>query len=105
MKIKWKKVKCMTIVLCSKGYPIKYESGNQIFGLESVKDDTSKVFHAGTSLEKDKLLTAGGRVLCVVGMGDNTKEAQRNSYKSVGKITWEDEFHRNDIGYRAIESE
>jgi phosphoribosylamine---glycine ligase len=103
--VQWSKKVALGVVMAAGGYPIKYESGNQIFGLESVKDDTSKVFHAGTSLEKDKLLTAGGRVLCVVGMGDNTKEAQQTSYKSVGKITWEDEFHRNDIGYRAIESE
>lgn len=102
-KVRWNKKVALGVVMAAGGYPIKYESGKQIFGLESVKDDTSKVFHAGTSLEKDKLLTAGGRVLCVVGMGDNTKEAQRNSYKSVGKITWEDEFHRNDIGYKAIE--
>jgi phosphoribosylamine--glycine ligase len=103
--VQWSKKVALGVVMAAGGYPIKYESGKQIFGLESVKDDTSKVFHAGTSLEKDKLLTAGGRVLCVVGMGDNTKEAQQTSYKSVGKITWEDEFHRNDIGYRAIESE
>ena len=72
-KVRWNKKVALGVVMAAGGYPIKYESGKQIFGLESVKDDTSKVFHAGTSLEKDTLLHAGGRVLCEVGMGENTK--------------------------------
>ena len=103
--VKWSKKIALGVVMAAGGYPIKYENGKQISGLELVNDDSSKVFHAGTSLKNDKFLTTGGRVLCVVGMGNNTKEAQQNSYKSVAKITWDDEFHRDDIGYRAIEKE
>tara|TARA_B110000459_G_C16602579_1_gene491863 strand:- start:1133 stop:2413 length:1281 start_codon:yes stop_codon:yes gene_type:complete len=104
-KVQWSKKVALGVVMAAGGYPVKYKNGKKISGLELVNDDSSKVFHAGTLLKNDEFLTAGGRVLCVVGMGNNTKEAQQNSYKSVAKITWDDEFHRDDIGYRAIEKE
>ena len=76
-----------------------------IGGLADVPD-SAKVFHAGTTLDADgKVVSAGGRVLCVTALGDSVAEAQRNAYAGVAKVSWANEFHRNDIGWRAIERE
>ena len=85
------------------GYPIKYTKGDKISGLNSIDKDNAKVFHAGTILKENEILTAGGRVLCVVGMGNDIHNAQKNSYENVTKISWKDEYHRNDIGSKAID--
>lgn len=65
-----------------------------------------KVFHAGTALDaQGNVISAGGRVLCVAALGDSVADAQRNAYAGVDKIRWANEFHRNDIGWRAIARE
>ncbi|MEC7860627.1 MAG: phosphoribosylamine--glycine ligase [Pseudomonadota bacterium] len=101
----WSEDVALGVVMAAGGYPIKYESGYPINGLEGIDSENIKVFHAGTSLKERKILTSGGRVLCVVGKGKTTHEAQKASYAAVEKINWTDEFHRSDIGYRAIKRE
>ncbi|MDX1480910.1 MAG: phosphoribosylamine--glycine ligase [Woeseiaceae bacterium] len=100
----WDPRAALGVVMAAGGYPGDYERGHPIEGLDSVAADC-KVFHAGTALEGDRVVTAGGRVLCVVGMGDTVGKAKDNAYAAVAGITWRDEFHRGDIGYRAIRRE
>jgi phosphoribosylamine--glycine ligase len=66
---------------------------------------SAKVFHAGTRLVDGEVVTAGGRVLCVCALGDTVADAQRHAYETVAEISWQGEFHRTDIGWRAIERE
>ena len=93
------------VVMSAGGYPRGYAKGKVIEGLDSADSDTTKVFHAGTKMDGDSIVTNGGRVLCVVGLGDDVTNAQQEAYKAVKKITWHDAFCRTDIGYRAIQRE
>ena len=99
----WDEKVALGVVMAAGGYPIKYTKGDKISGLNSIDKDNAKVFHAGTILKENEILTAGGRVLCVVGMGNDIHNAQKNSYENVTKISWKDEYHRNDIGFKAID--
>ena len=65
----------------------------------------TKVFHAGTRIEGEHAVTAGGRVLCVCALGDSVAGAQQRAYAAVAGISWPGEFHRHDIGWRAIARE
>ena len=85
-----------TVVMASKGYPGKYEKGKKIWGLAT--SPKSKVFHAGTIIDEEYVLTNGGRVLAVTGMGTNMKEALTNAYTGVEEISWEGVQFRKDIG-------
>lgn len=87
------------VVLSSKGYPGSYPKGLPINGLDNVKQ---LVFHMGTALKDGQWVTAGGRVLFVVGRGHNIQEAQKNAYEGVRKIQSDALFYRNDIGYQSI---
>ena len=84
------------------GYPANYRKGDRIDGLPTESSDTTKVFHAGTSDHNGEIVTSGGRVLCVVALGDTTAEAQTAAYDLVGRIHWPDAYCRTDIGYRAV---
>ncbi len=64
-----------------------------------------KVFHAGTAIDGDAVTTSGGRVLCVVGLGDTVAAAANSAYEAVDKIDWQDVYCRRDIGHRAIARE
>ena len=93
------------VVLATQGYPSDYAKGAVISGLEQNFDDQfphAKVFHAGTALEGDEVVTAGGRVLCVVGVGADVQAAQESAYARAKCIDWDGMFCRKDIGYRAI---
>ena len=86
-----------TVVMVSGGYPGSYNKGEVISGIEAVSEAT--VFHAGTKTdESGKLVTNGGRVLAITGKGDSVAKALENAYNGVGKISWQDEYHRKDIG-------
>ena len=85
------------VVLASEGYPEDYKKGFEITGLNEVND--SVVFHAGTSLDNDKIVTNGGRVVSVVSSGKTMKEGLRKSYKSIDKINFEGKTFRQDIGF------
>lgn len=87
------------VVLASDGYPVSYEKGFKISGLEKFRDkDGYYVFHAGTKLSGEDVLTNGGRVLGVVAKGDNLKEARVNAYEATKLIEFENKYMRNDIG-------
>ena len=91
------------VVLASKGYPVKYDKGFEIQGLERFDGkDSYYVFHAGTKLKDGKVVTNGGRVLGVTALGDNLKQARSNAYEAAGWIDFDNKFCRSDIG-RAID--
>jgi len=94
------------VVMAAANYPGTPRVGDVIHGLDSSLPTGSKVFHAGTMLDADgNVVTSGGRVLCVCALGDDVGEAQQRAYEALSSITWDGEFHRNDIGWRAIQRE
>ncbi|HNC87077.1 MAG TPA: phosphoribosylamine--glycine ligase, partial [Agitococcus sp.] len=100
----WDARPAVGVVMAAGGYPNDVRKGDVIKGLD-ILHTHSKVFHAGTSLENGAVVTNGGRVLCVTALGKTVSEAQANAYRHVQEITWADEYHRTDIGYRAIARE
>lgn len=87
------------VVLASEGYPVKYEKGFPIEGLEKFKDqDSYFVFHAGTKMEEGKIVTNGGRVLGVTATGATLKEARANAYEAAKWVTFDNKYCRSDIG-------
>lgn len=103
-RVEWDPRAALGVVMAAGGYPGVYEKGKVISGLDEAGNDC-KVFHAGTALSGESVVTDGGRVLCVVGLGDTVSAAQREAYAGVSRVSWDDEFHRSDIGYRAIARE
>ena len=102
LKIYWKKYKCMTIVLCSKGYPGKYKN-HKIIKLNKIRKKKNLfIIHAGTKKQNNKILSAGGRVLNVVVTGQNFFNIRKNILSVLQKINWQDGFYRKDIGWRVI---
>ena len=93
------------VVLAAGGYPGSYAKGDEIFGLPEAAKLPGKVFHAGTVLDGDKVLTNGGRVLCATGLGETVTEAQQHAYALVDAIDWQGVMIRTDIAYRAIARE
>ena len=99
----WDERACVCVVCASGGYPGNYEKGKEIFGLDEVaKMKDIMVFHSGTKKQGDKIVTNGGRVLGVTGLGSSIKEAIDYTYKAVEKISFQGMHYRKDIGYRAI---
>ena len=87
LKIKWNKSKCMTVVLCSKGYPNSYKKNLRINNLKSILlDNKTSIFHAGTSYVKNNLVSTGGRVLNITSMGDNLFAVRKKIHKIIKKI-------------------
>ncbi len=102
-KINWDKRSAMGVVMSSIGYPKSYETGKEIFGLKSFSEkEDIKVFHSGTFSENEKILTNGGRVLCVTALGDDLNQSFQNAYDGVEKIDWEGKYFRKDIGFRVM---
>jgi len=101
----WDTRASLGVVMAARGYPGSYEKGFPIHGLDSEFPDHVKVFHAGTALGEQGVVTSGGRVLCVCALGDTVTEAQSEAYSACRKISWNGAFTRNDIGYRAIRRE
>ena len=89
------------VVLAAKGYPDQYEKGLPISGLSSQGTDT-KVFHAGTAVKDKKVVTNGGRVLCVASLGEDIMEARTKAYERIGLLDWDGMFFRKDIGHKAV---
>ncbi len=101
----WDPRAAVGIVMASGGYPGSYRKGLPIAGLASASADDLKVFHAGTAEADDDIVTSGGRVLCVVALGDSVASARQRAYGSIEQIDWDGAFYRRDIGYRAVERE
>ena len=98
----WDQRCAIGVVLAAGGYPASYGKGAVIQGLAAPQADNIKVFHAGTKQDGDKIVTSGGRVLCVTALGDDIAAAQKDCYLGVDKISWEGVTLRRDIGWRAI---
>ena len=90
------------VVMAAGGYPLSYAKGAEISGLDGADGEGVKVFHAGTSARDGAVVTNGGRVLCVVAMGQDVAAAQTRAYDAVSGISWKDVYYRSDIGYRAV---
>jgi phosphoribosylamine--glycine ligase len=101
----WDTRASLGVVLAAGGYPGSYAKGKVISGLDGADSNTQKVFHAGTTTDGGDVVTSGGRVLCVVGLGDSVAQAAQDAYSAVDKIDWEDMVFRRDIGHRAIARE
>ena len=86
-----------TVMLVSGGYPEAYEKGKEITGIDSVED--SIVFHAGTTIKDDKVVTNGGRVMAITSLGNTMEEALAKSYKNIDKICFDKINFRKDIGF------
>ena len=105
MTVEWDPRAALGVVLAAGGYPDNYNKGDIINGLSNAGSDDSKVFHAGTALNNNNVITSGGRVLCATALGATVKEAQQRAYTLASTINWQDAFCRKDIGYRAIARE
>jgi phosphoribosylamine--glycine ligase len=104
IKIKWKKERSMTIVLCSKGYPSKYINNKPIKNLSKINlKKNFFIFHAGTKINKDNIVSNGGRVLNITGIGKKISKLRSDIIKIIKKINWKSGFYRKDIGWRIIE--
>lgn len=102
-KIKWRQEACVCVILASAGYPGVYPRGEEITGLGKFENHSKTViFHAGTKIINNKLVTDGGRVLGVTSLGDTFSEAIKNSYQAVSQISWKNQYYRKDIGGKAI---
>ncbi len=103
---RWNPRPSLGVVMAAQNYPDTPKTGDVISGLDITPPMGTKVFHAGTRLDDaGRAITTGGRVLCVCALGDTVAEAQREAYATVATIGWDGEFHRTDIGWRAIERE
>ncbi len=102
---RWDPRPSLGVVMAAQGYPGTPRTGDVIGGIDAPDGEDTKVFHAGTRIEGGHAVTAGGRVLCVCALGASVEDARRRAYAEVAGISWPGEFHRDDIGWRAIERE
>ena len=101
----WDERQAVGVVLAAGGYPGSYEKGKVISLPDEAGDSSAKIFHAGTALQGEQVVTSGGRVLCATALGHSVTEAQQKAYQLTGKIAWDGVFYRKDIAYRAIARE
>jgi phosphoribosylamine--glycine ligase len=104
-EIRWDERAALGVVMAAGGYPDAFRKGDPISGLEGAATLPGKVFHGGTRREGGQIVTAGGRVLCAVGVGGSVRDAQLQAYNLVHAIHWNLVQYRLDIGYRAIEQQ
>ena len=103
LKIRWNPMKCMTIVLCAKGYPRSFKLAKPIKNLGGLKlKKNLSIFHAGTKKINSNIVSNGGRVLNITGIGASFKKIRSNLIGLIKKINWKDGFYRKDIGWRVI---
>jgi phosphoribosylamine---glycine ligase len=100
--VEWDPRVAVGVVMAAGGYPGTYSKGDKITGLSTSGSDAVKIFHAGTAMSGEDIVTNGGRVLCVVGLGDTVFEAQETAYAQVRRIHWRNAYYRHDIGHRAL---
>jgi phosphoribosylamine--glycine ligase len=104
-EVRWDARAALGVVMAAGGYPNTFRTGDPISGLDAAAGLPGKIFHAGTRTNDGQIVTAGGRVLCAVGLGDSVGAAQQQAYALVHAIHWNLVQYRLDIGYRAIERE
>lgn len=104
LDIEWSEKACACVIMASGGYPKSYKKGAEITGLTLGQLDGVTVYHAGTKIENDKLVTSGGRVLGVTALGDSLADALKKSYEAVENIHFDNAHYRKDIGKRALEA-
>jgi phosphoribosylamine--glycine ligase len=104
-ELSWSEEPAVCVVMASGGYPLAYEKGYEISGLDEATAEGAVVFHAGTAEKDGKIVNTGGRVLGVTARGSDIKAAVEKAYKAVDKISWQDCFCRKDIAYRALARE
>nr|VFK68232.1 MAG: phosphoribosylamine--glycine ligase [Candidatus Kentron sp. UNK]VFK73508.1 MAG: phosphoribosylamine--glycine ligase [Candidatus Kentron sp. UNK] len=102
--VRWDPRAGLGVVMAAKGYPASYPTGDIIEGIDEEAPHT-KVFHAGTKEVEGRVVTSGGRVLCVCGLGDTVTAAQEAAYGRVDGIAWKNSYYRKDIGFRAVARE
>ena len=103
LKIIWRKQKSMTIVLCSKGYPKKFRNNLRIKNIDKLRLlKTDYIYHAGTKLLNNKLVSNGGRVLNVTSIGNNFLGIRRRIIMIIKNLNWKEGFYRKDIGWKVI---
>ncbi|MCM1512252.1 MAG: phosphoribosylamine--glycine ligase [Oxalobacter formigenes] len=103
VELQWDRRTALGVVLASEGYPDSPVTGREITGIPS-ENENCLVFQAGTQYTQDKLLTSGGRVLCVVGLADTMRMAQKIAYDTIGNIHFNGMQYRKDIGWRAMKN-
>jgi len=101
VELEWDRRTALGVVLATHNYPDTPRNGDVITGIPEDTED-QVIFHAGTKLQDGKLITAGGRVLCVVGLADTVRGAQQKAYAAIDQIHFDGMQYRKDIGYRAI---
>jgi len=101
VEIEWDRRTALGVVMAAENYPGEPRKGDVIHGIPPENDD-SVTFHAGTVLKQEQVLTQGGRVLCVVGLGESGKLAQKQAYAALDQIQFDGMQYRHDIGWRAI---
>lgn len=104
LDIQWSDEACTCVIMASGGYPKSYPKGIEISGLTDGQLDGVTVYHAGTAILDDKLVTSGGRVLGVTALGRDLNDALEKSYNAVEKIRFEGAHYRKDIGQRALKA-
>jgi len=104
LDIEWSEKACACVIMASGGYPKSYKKGAEITGLTLGQLDGVTVYHAGTKIENNKLVTSGGRVLGVTALGDSLADALKKSYEAVENIHFDNAHYRKDIGKRALEA-
>ncbi len=101
VELEWDRRTALGVVMAAGGYPDAPKKGDAITGIPAETAD-SVTFHAGSALENGELKTSGGRVLCVVGLGDSVRVAQKHAYEAVDRIRFDGMQFRRDIGWRAL---
>ena len=98
--LQWKQGSAVCVINASGGYPGAYEKGKEIRGIEKATETEALVFHAGTQLKQQKIITNGGRVLGITAVGENFDDAIARVYQAVNSIQFEGMYYRRDIGHR-----
>jgi phosphoribosylamine--glycine ligase len=98
--IEWDERVSLGVVLAANGYPNDYKKGEKI--IVPVDSGDAKIFHAGTKLESNNIVSNGGRVLCATALGSSIQEAQKRAYKLVDRVDWHGSYYRTDIGFKAL---
>jgi phosphoribosylamine--glycine ligase len=101
--IEWRQGAAVCIIMASKGYPGEYKKGIRIAGLQNVRQEGCYVFHSGTDRKNNQWVTAGGRVLGVMGMDGDLQAALGKAYRIVKRIKFDGAYYRRDIGFRVLD--